>query len=109
MQYAIENAPSEWLARMDADDLMFPDRLKVQLQVVRERPDIVFVGTAFAVLTPFGHIFERVLCTPSRELDTTLVSRGKFFANPSTIFKRRVALEVSSVDREFPMDDIPMW
>ena len=30
MQYAIENAPSEWLARMDADDLMFPDRLKVR-------------------------------------------------------------------------------
>ena len=27
LQYAIENASSEWLARMDADDLMFPKRL----------------------------------------------------------------------------------
>jgi glycosyltransferase involved in cell wall biosynthesis len=109
MQYAIENAPSEWLARMDADDLMFPDRLKVQMKVIRERPDVVFVGTAFALLTPFGHIFQNVLSSPSREVDTSLVGRGRFFGNASTLFRRRVALEVSSVDSEFIMDDNPMW
>ena len=109
MQYAIENAPSEWLARMDADDLMFPDRLKVEMTVIRERPEVVFVGTAVALLTPFGHIFQRLLSTPSREVDTSLVSRGKFFGNNSTLFRRRVALEVSSMDPEFAMDDNPMW
>jgi glycosyltransferase involved in cell wall biosynthesis len=109
MQYAIENAPSEWLARMDADDLMFPDRLKIQMKVIRERPEVVFVGTAFAILTPFGHIFQRVLTSASREIDTALVGRGRFFANPSTLFNRRVALEVSSMDPEFAMDDNPMW
>ena len=31
LQYAITNASSEWLARMDADDLMFPNRLQVQM------------------------------------------------------------------------------
>jgi len=109
MQYAIENAPSEWLARMDADDLMFPDRLKVQMKVIRERPEVIFVGTAVALLTPLGHIFQIVLSSPSREVDTSLISRGKFFGNNSTLFRRRVALEVSSVDPEFPMDDNPMW
>jgi glycosyltransferase involved in cell wall biosynthesis len=109
MQYAIENAPSEWLARMDADDLMFPDRLKVQMKVIRERPEVVFVGTAVAFLTPFGHIFQRVLSSPSREITTSLVGRGRFFGNASTLFRRRVALEVSSIDPEFIMDDNPMW
>jgi glycosyltransferase involved in cell wall biosynthesis len=109
MQYAIENAPSEWLARMDADDLMFPDRLKVQMSFIHQRPEFVFVGTAFAFLTPSGHIFQRVLSSPSREVDVSVLGRGKFFANPSTLFRRRVALEVSSVDPEFAMDDIPMW
>src|SRR5262245_9463769 len=46
MQYAIENAPSEWLARTDADDLMFPDRLKVQMKFIQQHPEFVFVGTA---------------------------------------------------------------
>jgi len=109
MQYAIENAPSEWLARMDADDLMFPDRLKVQMKFIQQRPGFVFVGTACAFLTPRGHIFQRVLSSPSREVDVSLLSGGKFFANPSTLFRRRVALEVSSVDPEFAMDDNPMW
>jgi glycosyltransferase involved in cell wall biosynthesis len=109
MQYAIENAPSEWLARMDADDLMFPDRLKVQMKFIQQHPEFVFVGTAYALLTPFGHIYQRVLSSPSREVDVSLLSRGKFFANPSTLFRRRVALEVSSIDPEFAMDDNPMW
>jgi glycosyltransferase involved in cell wall biosynthesis len=109
LQYAIENAPSEWLARMDADDLMFPDRLKAQMEVIRGCPELVLVGTAFALLTPFGHIFEPVLSCQSREVDARRLSLGRFFANPSTIFRRRVALEVGGVDPEFTMDDIPLW
>ena len=65
LQYAITNASSEWLARMDADDLMFPNRLQVQMEVIKQRPDLVLVGTAFGLLTPFGHIFERVPSPPS--------------------------------------------
>lgn len=109
VQYAIENASSEWLARMDADDLMFPDRLKVQMEVIRQRPQSVLVGTAFALLTPFGHIFEPVLSVRSREVDTLRMGRDRFFANPSTIFRRHVALEVGGIDPEFTMDDIPLW
>jgi glycosyltransferase involved in cell wall biosynthesis len=109
MQYAIENAPSEWLARMDADDLMFPDRLKVQMKFIQHHPEFVFVGTAVALLTPFGHIFQSVSSIPSREISISLVGRGRFFGNASTLFRRRVALEVSSIDPEFIMDDNPMW
>jgi glycosyltransferase involved in cell wall biosynthesis len=110
IQYAIENASSEWLARMDADDLMFPDRLKVQMEVLRNHKEFVLVGTAMALLTPFGHIFERYPAPrpPSREVDTATVSRGRFFANPSTIFSRRVALEVG-FDEECTRDDISLW
>src|SRR5512142_2604421 len=43
--YALENAQTEWLARMDADDLSFPDRFKEQMEVIAQRPDLVLVGT----------------------------------------------------------------
>lgn len=59
IQYAIEHASSDWLARMDADDLMFPNRLRRQMDVIDQNPKLAFVGTAYALLTPFGHIFER--------------------------------------------------
>src|ERR1700757_5310433 len=68
LQYAIENAESDWLARMDADDLMFPRRLEIQWEFIRQHPDITFVGTAFGLLTPFGHVFEPILPSGTREV-----------------------------------------
>jgi glycosyltransferase involved in cell wall biosynthesis len=108
IQYAIENAPSEWLARMDADDLMFPNRLASQMKVIKEHPELAFVGTAYALLTPFGHILERHLACPSRQVDLSKLGNGRFFADPSTIFNRRVALEVGGVDQEFTTGDVPL-
>jgi glycosyltransferase involved in cell wall biosynthesis len=109
LQYAIQNTSSEWLARMDADDLMFPDRLQVQMAVIKRRPELVVVGTAFALLTPFDHIFECVLSCKSQELDSDRMGWGRFFADPSAIFKRRTALEVGGVDPEFTIGDVPLW
>jgi hypothetical protein len=88
---------------------MFSDRLKVQMEVARDHPEFVLIGTAYALLTPFGHIFERVLNCPSREVDSLRLGRDRFFANPSTIFKRKVALEVGCIESTFTMDDIPLW
>lgn len=109
LQYAIENASSEWLARMDADDLMFPSRLEVQMEVIRRGPEFVLVGTACASLTPFGHIFEQILPSQSREVDISSLCWKRFFADPSTIFRRRIALEVGGVDPEFTIGDVPLW
>ncbi len=109
LQYAIGNASSEWLARMDADDLMFPNRLQVQMEVISQRPEFVLVGTACALLTPFGHIFERVLPFRSREVDNSSLCWRRFFGDPSTMFRRRVALEVGGVDPEFTIGDVPLW
>src|SRR4030095_2108500 len=108
LQYAIENAKSEWLARMDADDLMFPHRLKEQMQVIAQHPELVFVASHYALLTPFGSIFERLLTVPSSEVDSSRLSKGRFFADPSTIFRLQIALDAGGVDPEFTSGDVPL-
>jgi glycosyltransferase involved in cell wall biosynthesis len=111
--YALERAQTEWLARMDADDLSFPNRFQEQMDVVRQRPDLVLVGTQRAYLTPFGHIFEIAEKVVSKEVDqSNLQLKGKdrkFFVDASVIFKRSAALEVGGYDPEFQMGDIPLW
>jgi len=102
LQYGIENASSEWLARMDADDLMFPNRLEVQMDFIKTNPSMVFVGTAHAILTPFGHIFEPMLTSSSREVTKELLACYKrFFADGSVVFNRHAALDAGGVDFEF--------
>jgi glycosyltransferase involved in cell wall biosynthesis len=111
IQYAIENASSPWLARMDADDLMFPDRLKKQMAFIEAHPNAVLVGTAYGLLTPFGHIFERFIHPPrqTRQLNKQLLHEGRFFANPSTFFRREAALKSGGFDMKFPNDDLALW
>jgi glycosyltransferase involved in cell wall biosynthesis len=110
LQYGIENAGSEWLARMDADDMMRPERLQVQMDFISQHPDVVFVSTGFALLTPFGHIFQRLPAIETREVDRAFlgVGRGRF-GDPCTVFNRHAALKVGGVDPEFTMGDVPLW
>jgi len=110
LQYAIENAASDWLARMDADDVMLPERLQRQMRFLANHPEAVFVGSAFALLTPFGHIFERLPAIETREVDRMFlgIGRGRF-GDPCTVFNRRAALDVGGVDSEFTMGDVPLW
>jgi hypothetical protein len=110
LKFALENTKSEWLARMDADDLMFPNRLQVQLDFVRANPEITFVGTACVALTPFGHIIETVPKSGSREVTKYLLaSQKRFFVDPSVVFSRRAALEAGGIDSEFTTPDVPLW
>ena len=111
--YALENAKSEWLARMDADDLSFSERFEEQMEVVEQRPDLVLVGTQRAYLTPFGHIIEPADKVTSKEIDRlsmrSMGSDRKFFVDASVIFKRSIALDVGGYDPEFQMGDVPLW
>ena len=111
MQYAIENASSDWLARMDADDIMFPDRLKVQMDVIQQQPGFVFVGTDCALLTPFGHIFRaRVLSRSiTRSRRSHCWAGARSLPNPSTLSSAASLWRSASIDPEFAMDDIPLW
>ena len=109
LQYAIENAKSPWLARMDADDISFPERLAQQVRVLSAEPDCVFVGTDFAHLTPSGHIIEQLPTAESCFVDAKLLGSGaRRFGDPTVVFNRQAARDVGGVDSEFTMGDVPL-
>lgn len=108
LQYALENATTPWLARLDADDLMFPNRLERQMAFLRRNPATVFLGTAYAFLTPFGHIFE-IPARAAREVTKEEVAGRRGFPDSSLVFNRLAALAAGGVDREFAKcDGLPL-
>ncbi|HUJ10927.1 MAG TPA: glycosyltransferase family 2 protein [Verrucomicrobiae bacterium] len=110
LQFGIESAGSEWLARMDADDIMLPERLQVQMDFIAEHPEIALVSSGFGMMTPFGHIFERLPAIETREVDRAFLGIGRRrFGDPCTVFSRRAALEAGGLDPEFSMGDVPLW
>jgi glycosyltransferase involved in cell wall biosynthesis len=117
LEFGLAKAKSPWLARMDADDVSLPDRLEREMRVIDANPDLVLVGTASAILTPAGHIVERINPFPSRIVDKSAVGigrpnesgRGRYLADPSVVFSRSHAVSVGGYDPEFTMGDVPLW
>lgn len=54
----LENANCEFVARMDADDIAFPDRLKLQLQYLLNNPNIAVLGTNAIAFKGLGLILK---------------------------------------------------
>lgn len=49
-------ATTEFVARMDADDVAAPERLLYQLEVLRANPDAVLIGSAFEMIDGRGQV-----------------------------------------------------
>ena len=97
LQLGLENCTSEWIARMDADDRVHPDRLRLQSEALASKPALGAVGSAVrlfpwplsAGLFRFQEWLDATVteeqCALQRFVDAPLV-------HPSITF-RRAALE----------------
>jgi glycosyltransferase involved in cell wall biosynthesis len=78
-------ADTEFVARMDADDVMVPERLETQLAALTRFPDAVMIGSTFGMIDGKG---QRI-----REARRTCIGDGYLpIAHPSILY-RRTALE----------------
>lgn len=113
LEFALQNVKTPWIARMDADDISFPQRLEKQMSFLAENPNYLFVGTTFVIMTPYNHIFGRRIPALSMPInaESLVVSgdKGWSYADASVIFNREAALNVGGYDSEFKMGDQPLW
>ena len=59
LQMGLETSRSEFIARMDADDIAAPTRLERQLEFMRDHPDIHLAGTLVKSFSSDGLSFQR--------------------------------------------------
>src|SRR3989344_2587686 len=51
---AVGLAHSKWIARMDADDIMHPNRLAAQLKALQEHPSVILIGSQCNLIDKTG-------------------------------------------------------
>lgn len=76
-------ADSDFVARMDADDIAAPDRLAIQLEALRRDPSAVLVGSVFDMIDGAGHLIR------SAALGQT-VGDAPPIAHSSMLYRREV-------------------
>jgi glycosyltransferase involved in cell wall biosynthesis len=81
--WVVDQARAPIVARMDADDVSHPDRLRRQLDLLERRPDAVLVGSVWEGMGLDGRVI--------READLSALRRARFaapFAHGSIMFRR---------------------
>lgn len=84
-------ARGQYIARMDADDISLPDRLKKQLDFIESHPEIGIVGTWIQLIDERG-LFERNVHFPT--LHNSITFELIFLdciAHPTVMMKRDIA------------------
>lgn len=81
-------ARGEYIARIDADDIAYPDRLRTQMEFLRHRPDHGLVGSWFRFIDESGESIATIR-VPVEDADIRPALRiGNQFAHSAVMFHR---------------------
>lgn len=102
-------AKGPWLARMDADDLMHPDRVKRQVARFSDAPGLDAVGTGAMVVDTNRRIVGR---WPEAMLPRTVaevLERGVLFIHPTVMYRAEFA-RAHQYEGKYPRaEDLALW
>jgi glycosyltransferase involved in cell wall biosynthesis len=103
LNFAIRQSRSEWIARMDADDIALPYRLSTELRYLARNPECVAVGSGALQIDPNGYPISDVCLKSSHDdiVDELLSGRGSAMIHPTVIMRKSSALDVGGYDPEY--------
>ena len=106
----IDEAKGEYIARMDADDVSFPNRFKDQIETFQNNPDADLVYGDFEVIDEQSRFMYRELTPPLNEdIQEALFVRNPI-AHGSVMFKKDIIERVGYYSDEFgPTEDLELW
>jgi glycosyltransferase involved in cell wall biosynthesis len=102
----LELAGGELVARMDADDFSYPDRLARQMDYLNAHPDCALVGTGARVLDEGGAVRDGFdFRSESVYFNLTF---GCWIFHPTVMFRKEAVLEVGGY-AAFYGEDFTLW
>lgn len=105
---AIKEARGRYIARIDADDIAMPDRLRQQFNILEDNPDTVLVCSSFEVISDEGEFLYKDIVPP----DDAAIKLSLYIRNPiangSTLIRTDTMKEVGLFDDVFA-EDLHMW
>ncbi|MEZ6256038.1 MAG: glycosyltransferase [Patescibacteria group bacterium] len=109
INYCIKNANGKYIARLNQDDIMLPNRLQEQVNFLNNNPSVVVVGSW---ITLFKHNGEEQILEYMPN-DTSIKKTWYFvgpFSDPTTMYRRDTALKIGLYEQKYwPADDSHFW
>jgi len=107
----VEQCSYELIARMDSDDIAFPDRCEKQLAIFNANPELAIVGGTIAEF--FGSIDNVISYRILPEEHNDILKFSKFrspFSHPSVMFRKDFILAVGNYNNNYrACEDYELW
>lgn len=88
LNLSLQSARGRYVARMDADDISYPDRFARQVAEFQRVPDLVLLGSAFDYIDKNGVVFGKVVfSTDDQTIRQALRSEGNQFCHTSVMIR----------------------
>lgn len=104
-------AKGELIARMDADDISFLERLAEQVAFMKANPQVVCCGSFYEVIDEDGDSLT-ILDAPieDSEIQKLLMQGHTVICHPTAMFRKSVFLEVGGYQKKFYLvEDLDLW
>jgi glycosyltransferase involved in cell wall biosynthesis len=107
LNYGLTIAKGKYIARMDGDDISFPERFAKQVSCLEANPDVVLCGTSYKII---GN--DKKLSFPENHDAIKLaLLRGNCIAHPSVMIRKKILDDFSIIydTTKEPAEDYDMW
>lgn len=107
--YGVAQARGEYVARQDFDDRSYPDRLRLQVELLDAHPTVGVVGGHYVLVDE--NRAERYVRMPPPTHDTIVASMAKGipFANTLVMFRHKVWSETGGYPEVPDLEDLLLW
>ncbi|MCF6324137.1 MAG: glycosyltransferase [Gammaproteobacteria bacterium] len=106
----IKASSGTYIARIDADDLSFPDRLKKQVLFLDKNPDISVLGTGAQFINEGGHVIKEVLMPKTHDEIIEFIPKSSPFIHASVIARRKFFIETGGYNCQLRRaQDYELW
>jgi len=106
----IETTDSDYVARMDADDVSLPERIQRQIDFLEGHPQTDLVGTFAYEIDEEGRVLFRKKMPINSADVRRLTPRRNPFIHPTVVFRRRFFDKAGLYRSGFPLtEDLELW
>lgn len=108
LNLGLKSITSEFVARMDEDDVMLPRRLQLQYDYLRKNNTVLAVGGQLALIDIENRIIGLTTYRTNVEISNHHLFDGSPIAHPAVMFRQQVVNQIGGY-RSFLPEDWDLW